>query len=266
MDLISIPGNVRVTSSPSFRVQLGAIVAVVAMILLGLFVPTGERLVCDERGDCRLRQETLFRSHTRHLGSADRIVGVDHHTYTTRRYEHGQRRRHTNWTLILREPEETISVERATAVSVDDWLGNRATHEGGPPSPKALPFVTSWHVAGVTIGLIVLVCVAFAVVMLRSLVRYEIALRGTEMTRRVTRVFVWTKESVISAPFSLSVRHFELLPSRRWRHNQRVWGVWCETTPGAGYWIAAGLTELEAATVVETLSSSPPTSLYPSLG
>lgn len=265
MDLISIPGNVRVTSSPSFRVQLGAIVAVVAMILLGLFLPTGERLVCDERGDCRLRQETLFRSHTRHLGSADRIVGVDHHTTTRWNTRHGQRR-HTNWTLVLREPEETISVERATAVSVDAWLGGRITNDGGPPPAKTLPFRASWHVGGITIGLIVLVCVAFALVMLRSLVRYEIALRGTEMTRRVTRLFVWTKESVISAPFSLSVRHFELLPSRRWRHNQRVWGVWCETTPGAGYWIAAGLTELEAQTVVETLSSSPPTSLYPSLG
>lgn len=266
MDLISIPGNVRVTSSPSWRVQLGALIAVVAMSALAVLVPTGERLVCDADGDCRLRQETLLRSRSLHVGSADRIVAVDHHTRTTRSYEHGKRRRHTNWTLVLREPDERIAVERATAVSVDAWLGNRAVSDGGPPSSKPLPFVTSWHVPGITLGLIVLACVGFALAVLRSVVRYEIALRGTELTRRVTRLFVWTKESVISAPFSLSVRRFELLTSRRWRDHWRPWGVWCETTPGAGYWIAAGLTELEAHTVVETLSSTPPPSLYPSLG
>ena len=52
---------------------------------------------------------------------------------------------------------------------------------------------------------------------------------------------------------------FELLTLRR-RWMTRWWGVWCETTPGAGYWVAAGLTEVEAETIVDMFMSSLPES------
>jgi hypothetical protein len=266
MELVSVPGNVRVTSSPSFRAQAGAIFTVAVIVVFALFLPTSERLVCDDTGACSLHTRRLFGSKTTQLGSADRIVAVEQHTHRNR----SSGRRHTSPQLVLTAPDERISVDGDIASSVDAWLEGRIYQEGRPQPAKTLPFRASWHAGGVMIGACLLLAIFAAVVALRSVVRYELALRGTTLSRRVTRVFVWTRETVIPLPFALHARHrFEIMSFLRPRRSEstRSWGVWCETTPGAGHWVAAGLTEVEAETIVDTFMSPPKDSaLYPAGG
>ena len=256
MEIISVSGNVHVTSSTSWRAQFGAIAVVAVMIVLGLRHPTGESLICDENGACSLREKHLFGSTTTQLGSADRIVGVERHS---NRYR-SSGRRHTSWRLVLTAPDATIRIDKVIASSVDGWLDGRIYQAGSRQPAKTLPFRASWHAGGVMIGLYLLLAVFVAVVSLSLVVRYELALRGGKLSRRVTRLFVWTTETVIPRPFALHARcRFELLTLRR-RWMTRWWGVWCETTPGAGYWVAAGLTEVEAETIVDMFMSSLPES------
>ena len=253
MELISVSGNASVTSSPSWRAQFKAIAIVAVMVVLGLKIPTGERLVCDENGACSRREERLFGSTTTHLGSADRIVAAERHSNRSR----SSGRSNTSWRLVLTAPDDTIPIHDVIASSVDAWLGGRIYQDGRPQPAKTLPFRASWRAGGVMIGLCLLLAVFVAVVSLRSVVRYELALRGGRLSRRVTRLFVWTRETVIPQPFALHARRpFELFTPRRWRSTRR-WGVWCETTPGAGYWVAAGLTEVEAETIVVAMSPPP---------
>lgn len=253
MEIISVSGNVHVTSSTSWRAQFGAIAVVAVMIVLGLRHPTGESLICDENGACSLREKHLFGSTTTQLGSADRIVGVERHS--NRSASSG--RRHTSWRLVLTAPDATIRIDKVIASSVDGWLDGRIYQAGSRQPAKTLPFRASWHAGGVMIGLYLLLAVFVAVVSLSLVVRYELALRGGKLSRRVTRLFVWTRETVIPRPFALHARcRFEFFTLRR-RWSTRWWGVWCETTPGAGYWVAAGLTEVEAETIVDMIMSTP---------
>jgi hypothetical protein len=253
MELISVAGNVHVTSSPSWRTQFGAIATVAVVVVLGLLHPTGERLVCDENGACSLQEKRLFGSTTTQLGSADRIVGVERHSHRHR----SSGRRTTNSRLVLTAPDATIPIDKVIASSVDGWLDGRIYQGGSRQPAKTLPFRASWHAGGVMIGLCLLLAVFVSVFSLSAVVRYELALSGGRLSRRVTRLFVWTRETVIPRPFALHARcRFELFTLRR-RWSTRWWGVWCETAPGAGYWVAAGLTEVEAETVVDMFMSQP---------
>jgi hypothetical protein len=251
MELISTPGSVTVTSAPSWRVQASAVAAVVGMVVLGCIAQTGERLVCDERGECTLREERLVGSKTKHLGSAERIVSVEGHRRSVEGHRRsGRRNRHPTWSLVLSAPEERVVVDKAIATMVDGWLDGRLYQEGQKKPAKALPFRASWRAGGLTIGLCLLLGVIVAIFLLRSVVRYELSVRGGQVKRRVTRLFVWTRDTALAQPLQFRPRHFEILPWRR----KRSWGVWCETTPGAGHWVAVGLTEGEAEAVVDAVA------------
>jgi hypothetical protein len=252
---ISLPGTIRVDSSPSGARQFVALATVVVVWGVLGSMPTAGSFRCDDAGPCEIREESAFGRSVTSLGDASRIAGVDAHVHRHR--SDGRTRRRTTWELVLKDPERRIVVHGNLGPRIASWWEGGAQIAGQRQPPRVLPVHKTWHTPWLTQALVGLVAVFLTVLQLRVLVRYELVARvagAATLELTVIRFFFWRTTRTITQPHRIVARCWSGGSWRAWRRRRALWGVWCETAVGAGYWVAGGLSELEAETVVEALT------------
>jgi hypothetical protein len=132
-------------------------------------------------------------------------------------------------------------------------------------APRSLPTDHGWQTSKATFFFFGLILIFISAVLLRFIVRFELVatFNGTPTFQiTVRRLWFWTSSHTITGHLGVHARVWYTTPlgflywRSGWsRRHIPLWGVWCETGEGAGRWLAGGLTELEAETVVEALSA-----------
>jgi hypothetical protein len=160
-----------------------------------------------------------------------------------------------------------MTIDERLGPQVEAWLDGSITVAGVHQAPRVLPADYGWHTSKRTMFFIGLALIFISAVLLRFIVRFELTATFTAtptLKLTVRRLWFWTSTHTITGHLGVHARMWYTTPlgflywRSGWsRRHGPLWGVWCETAPGAGRWLAGGLTELEAETVVEAISGRP---------
>ncbi len=247
LDVTTTSSATTITSKVPVGRQFGAVGLCAVLVAVAFMQPVEQRFVCRDDDRCELTTRRLVGREVIHIGSASRVssVKVPRKTRTTSRS-----RRHRTL-LELTAPAESIAVERRIGTEIRTWLTQGTVVDGVRLPPRATPFHAEDSTSGV-IFVVLFVCAAGALAFgARQFVQVELEKRGMQVRVRTRRLWR-TKESVFSlASARITARAWDLeqLPAG-------LWGVWAETRPGAGLWVAVAISEGEAEHVVELLQES----------
>lgn len=261
---ITLPDSIRVDSAPPLIRQILAIGIVCGLWGLAGLSDIGESFSCDEAGRCALRRSSIVGSSVIKIGDSDRIVDVES-TVHRRRSSSSSRRRHSHWEIVLQDPAQRLSIDKRLGHQVDGWLKGTIMFAGQKIPPRALPAHYAWRTSTATILAFGFILVFISVVLLRFIVRYELTatFQGVPTLQlTVRRFWFWKTSRTMTGQLGVRARLWYFNPVNfffwrpgRSRRDAPLWGVWCETVPGSGHWLAAGLTEIEAETVADALSA-----------